>query len=187
MPTHAAKVILLAAVGLVAASGPAWAEPTPLVLAIGSNEGLSSEEPLTYAEQDARAFIDSLKRRGDAADTWLLLGDDIMNLSATIDAMIARARQLSTDDVVVYFYYSGHADESDLHVNGVRINMIDLEARLGEIPAGLRIHLLDACRSRGDVALKGGFSRTVGFAIDLETPERLEGVERLHSSSPVDA
>src|SRR5436190_1523870 len=59
----------------------------------------------------------------------------------------------------VIVYYSGHADEQGLLLGDDRYSYRSLRERLDEIPADVRIAVLDACASGAFTRVKGGRAR----------------------------
>ncbi len=163
--------------------------PVRLVLAVGSNQGLSSEAELSYAQRDAQHFIETLQNYAQVSpqDSYLITGETILSLSQAIDSLSQRAASYTDREVQLYFYFSGHADEKDLHIAGLRIPITDLESRLSSIAARLHILIIDGCRGLGDVALKGGFRRTIGFSAAPPSAPGMAGMIKMRSSSPGEA
>ena len=90
-------------------------------LIIGSNPGWSQDRPLRYAENDAERMRDVLVSLGGfAPDRVELLRDPTHRRSPRV---AAPARSVSRaipagEDTLVFVYYSGHADDTNLHLRG---------------------------------------------------------------------
>ena len=89
-------------------------------LIIGSNPGWSQDRPLRYAENDAERVRDVLVSLGGfSPDRVELLRDPT---TAEVRASLRRlgqvARDSSAEDTLVFVYYSGHADDTNLHLRG---------------------------------------------------------------------
>jgi hypothetical protein len=147
---------------------------------IGSNPGWSSDRPLRYAENDAERMRDVLVSLGNfSADRVALLRDpDTAEVRATLRD-IARTAQASSEDTLVFVYYSGHADDEHLHLKGEPLSFKELHATLRSMPATIKIAVLDACKS-GAVTRKGG-ARVDEFVVDVDNP-KLSGMVILTSS-----
>ena len=174
---------LLMAVLLLVPAGASGAEPLRLLVAFGINEGLPAEVTLRYAENDARTFADLLTRTGEVepANTEVLTGQDGPALTAALENA-ARKAKAHGDDVVLFFYFSGHGDADNLHIGPNRYSMKELDAHLAQIPARLRVAVIDACRGKSDVSAKG-FVRVSPFSVNLDAPKGISGVVTLRSSS----
>jgi hypothetical protein len=164
------------------------AKTTRFVVAVGNNSGMPSEIQLRYAEEDASTFAKTLRNRGNVSqtNTILLTGKSVPEVLNALTKVEKQAARYPKDDVVFFFYYSGHGSNENLHIAGKRLALKELERRLARIKAGLRVAVIDACRSDSDLKYKG-FKRTNGFAIKLETPEGITGVVTLKSSSDGEA
>jgi hypothetical protein len=57
------------------------------------------------------------------------------------------------------FYYSGHSDEEGLLLRGERVPYPELRARIEQIPADVRVAVLDSCASGALTRHKGGVFR----------------------------
>ena len=159
------------------------ADPLRLLVSFGTNQGLPAEQPLRYAEADARSFAETLNRLGDLPreNYRVIAGGTPAALSSALSEAAARARA-HRGDVTFFFYFSGHGDDKNLHIDGERFPLERLRAELSAIPAKLRVSVIDACRSQGDTHTKG-FSRAPAFAVNLKAPSGLKGVVTLRSSS----
>ncbi len=169
-------VIVLA---MLAVASPASAEQRYAVV-IGANPGWSSDRPLRYAENDAERIRDVLVSFGDfAPDRISLLRDpDTAEVRSTLRDL-ARTAQSSSEDTLVFVYYSGHADEERLHLRGDPLTFKELQATLRSMSATLKLAVIDACKS-GAVTRKGG-SRVDEFAVSVDNP-KLSGMVILTSS-----
>jgi tetratricopeptide (TPR) repeat protein len=171
---------LLVVFALVAmAHGNALAEQR-YALVIGANPGWSSDRPLRYAENDAERVRDVLVALGGfAPDRVALLRDpDTSEVRATLRDL-ARVAQASTEDTLVFVYYSGHADDERLHLKGQPLSFKELHATVRSMPATIKLAVIDACKS-GAVTRKGG-ARVDEFAISIDNP-KLSGMVILTSS-----
>lgn len=147
---------------------------------IGANPGWSSDRPLRYAEADAERMRDVLVALGNfAPDRVVMLSDpDTSEVRATLRDL-ARTAKASNEDTLVFFYYSGHADNENLHLRGDPLTFKELKASLRAMPSTLKLAVIDACKS-GAVTRKGG-TRVDEFEVDVDSP-KLSGMVLLTSS-----
>jgi tetratricopeptide (TPR) repeat protein len=150
-------------------------------LIIGSNPGWSQDRPLRYAENDAERMRDVLVSLGGfSPDRVELLRDPT---TAEVRASLRRlgqvARDSSNEDTLVFVYYSGHADDTNLHLRGEPLSHRELQDTLRALPATIKLAVVDACKS-GAVTRKGG-SPVDEFEVDVLAP-KLSGLVILSSS-----
>jgi hypothetical protein len=130
--------------------------PHAYAVVIGSNAGGAGQEPLHYAEDDARSFAEVLTELGHY-DATILLHPSPAGVLAAIDALNAkvRASEAQGDEAEVVFYYSGHARANAINLGDDELRLTTLRQRLSALPSALTIVVLDACQS-------GSFSRVKG-------------------------
>lgn len=147
---------------------------------IGANPGWSSDRPLRFAENDAERVRDVLVDFGGfAPDRVALLRDpDTSEVRATLRDL-ARTAQASNEETLVFFYYSGHADNDRIHLRGDPLTFKELHATLRALPSTLKLAVVDACKS-GAVTRKGG-ARVDEFQVAVDNP-KLSGMVILTSS-----
>lgn len=140
---------------LLLVSAAAGAE-TRFALVIGANSGWSLDRPLRHAGSDAQHVSEVLVELGDfeTQNVVLLKDPDTSEVRAQLAALGKRAGAVD-GQALVFFYYSGHADDRWLHLKGDPFGFEELNQVLRELPAAVRIGVLDACRS-GAIAMKGG-------------------------------
>ena len=109
-------------------------------------------------------WIESTPPAGGVA---LLRDPDTSEVRATLRD-VARTTQASSEDTLVFVYYSGHADDERLHLKGEPLSFKELNATLRSLPATIKLAVLDACKS-GAVTRKGG-TRIDEFVVNVETP-----------------
>jgi Caspase domain len=135
-------------------------------LVVGANSGGAGRPQLRYAISDAERFARVLVEIGGVApgDEIVLRQPKVGELVAAIDRLterVAAARRLPSaggrTEVVVY--YSGHADSQGLLLGDDRYSYLTLRDRLDNIPADVRIAVLDACSSGSFTRIKGGKAR----------------------------
>jgi len=186
--TRSLKSKLLAgAIGVAAftCAGTVLAEPVRILVAAGSKNGLAAERPLKFADNDATRVRDVMVSLGGvkAENAHLLSEPTRAQLFAAIDKAKAEAARHKQDEVTLVFYFSGHGDREALHLGGDRVLVSELSTKLGEVPAGLRIAVTDACRATRDK----GFSTDEPFAISATMIPSASGQVWLHASSDGEA
>ncbi|HMC77801.1 MAG TPA: caspase family protein [Vicinamibacterales bacterium] len=186
-------MLSIAFAALIASSAPA-AALAPLqrfTLIIGANSGGADRPRLQYAVSDAERFARVLVDLGGVSPANeivlrqprlrdLLDALDLLN-KHVVDAKRAAPGGGRTEVVV---YYSGHADEQGLLIGADRYSYRTLRDRLDQIPADVRIAILDACASGAFTRLKGGRVRPA-FLVDESADMR--GHAFLTSSAETEA
>ena len=187
----ALAIVLSATLGGTAASaadGPATIER--FLLVIGANAGGGDRAKLQYAISDAERFARVMVELGGVPRTneVLLRQPKVKELVDALDALSARVKDArrvkDAGRIEVVVYYSGHADEQGLLLAGERYAYRALRDRLDEIPADVRIAVLDACASGAFTRLKGGKLRPP-FLVDASNSMR--GHAFLTSSAETEA
>ncbi len=173
--------------GLVlSASASAIAAPGRYAVVIGNNEGARFEQPLQYAERDASELAKVLVRHGEvpAQNSVLLLGEDPAAIRRAILDINVRIRNAPVvhEDSTLFVYYSGHAGADGLHIGGQSLSYEELRAMIASSAAKARVLVLDACRSGGLTAVKGGKPQA-GFPIAQLAKESVEGFAYISSSA----
>ena len=131
-------------------------------LVAGANRGGADRPVLQYAVSDAERFARVLVELGGVgpAQSILLRQPRVRELEDAIDGLRARVlaagRATPGGRTEVIFYYSGHADEKGLLLGDDRYSYRSLRDRLDEVPADVRIAVLDACASGAITRIKGG-------------------------------
>jgi hypothetical protein len=183
---------LCVALALVPAS--AWSAGTlqRYALVVGANFGGADRPQLRYAVSDAERFARVLIELGGVtpANEIVLRQPRLRDLTDALDALTKRvieARRASgagggRTEVVVY--YSGHADEKGLLLGDDRYSYRTLRDRLDQMPADVRIAVLDACSSGAFTRIKSGRQRPA-FLVDESSDMR--GHAFLTSSSESEA
>lgn len=146
-----------------------------VAVVIGSDVGLEDEPPLSYAEEDARRFHRLLVEAGgvEPERAYLSLGQPAPVVERVLAEAAGRVEELARLGPVAFLVYaSSHADAEDLHLEGTRLPIERIRARLARSPARLRLTIVDACRTA--VKEKGGRpGPPVG--VRLDRPSHVEG------------
>lgn len=155
-------------------------------LFVGNNDGHSGDQPLRFAEDDARRLRDALLDVGGfrAEDAVLLLGADAADARRAGEALAKRATQAAQAgaDTVLMLFYSGHADAERLHLGVTDLPFSEVRALLEGSGARVTLAVVDACRS-GGITRRKGASRAPPFDVRLEPGLAGEGHVALTSSA----
>ncbi len=165
----------------------ATAKETPptrrFALIAASNEGGDGRATLRYAHSDAASVAKVLQELGGihADDTLLLLGADRNSLNQAIARLAAKVdHEKSRSRVEVLMYYSGHSDETGLLLGQELFGWKELRSTLADLPADVRIAILDSCASGSLTRVKGG---RVMAPFLVDTSSDVKGHAILTSSS----
>jgi hypothetical protein len=180
-----AFLLFLVTAALLLLAGEALAEPVRILVAAGSKLGLAAERPLKFASTDATRVRDVVVSLGGvkAENAFVLAEPSRAQLFAAVDRARAEAQKHRTEEVTLLFYFSGHGDHDAIHLGDERLLLTDLSAKLGEVPAGLRIAVTDACRATREK----GFTADEPFAIRTTNVPQATGQVWLHASSDGEA
>ena len=155
------------------AGSPSAAAPVQrFTLVIGANSGGADRPLLQYAISDAERFARVLVELGGVspANEIVLKQPRLRELLDALDLLnkhVVDARRAAggAGRTEILLYYSGHADEQGLLIGDDRYSYRTLRDRLDQIPADVRIAILDACASGAFTRLKGGRARPA-FLVD---------------------
>jgi Caspase domain len=160
------RIVLASMCSLLALlPAPAWCAG-PLqryALVVGANAGGGDRPKLQYAISDAERFARVMVDLGGVtpANQIILRQPKLRELTEAFDLLTRRVtegrRTAGRTEIVVY--YSGHADEKGLLLGDDRYSYRTLRDRLDQIPADVRIAVLDACSSGAFTRAKGGRAR----------------------------
>ncbi len=188
-PIPACTLFLVAAVSALWPS-PAWSAG-PLqryALVIGANAGSADRPQLQYAVSDAERFARVLVDLGGVppANQTILRQPTLRGMTEALDLLTRHVTEgrRSGGRTEVILYYSGHADEKGLLLGEDRYSYRTLRDRLDQIPADVRIAVLDACSSGAFTRIKSGRPRPA-FLVDESADMR--GHAFLTSSSESEA
>jgi hypothetical protein len=172
---------MLAALGAVSSGTPRAEAAEPGVrlrrfaLLIGVNDGGPARAKLRYATSDARSMARVLENLGGVAQSDLVFVDTPTR-AATMDGFTRIESALKAGQTPgvrreLLVYYSGHSDEEGLLVGNDRVSYDELRARIKQVPAELRVAILDSCASGAFTRGKGGVRRPP-FMLDASTDMR---------------
>ncbi|MCY1023423.1 caspase family protein [Pyxidicoccus sp. MSG2] len=150
-------VTLLTAVLL--SQAPEQAEPLPrrYALLVGANEGLGADEPLRFADADARRVMTVFRDAGGlvADDAQLVVGANAERVKAALGVLRERmAREAGPADQLLV-YVSSHADGDSLHLSGTQLPVKELVQFMEQAPVGVAVMFIDSCRSGRATRVKG--------------------------------
>jgi hypothetical protein len=156
-------------------------------LLIGNNRGEPQEIELLYADNDAKKMSSVLRRFGGfRAENITLLTEgsaaEARLALATINQRIRAEIQTNKTDVILFVYYSGHADSENLHLGASQLAIDELQKLVSGSAANFRILILDSCKSGNLTRVKGG---RPGPDFDISIQDRLssQGVALISSSA----
>ncbi|MBL8951056.1 MAG: caspase family protein [Myxococcaceae bacterium] len=155
---------------------------TRFALVVGANAGWSQDRALRHAVSDAQHVAEVLAELGEfERDNVVLLRDpDTAEVRAGLAALAKKASAVD-GQTLVFFYYSGHADDRWLHLKGDPLGFDELNATLRDLPAQVRVGVLDACRSGALVSTKGG-APVATFDVTVVDELTVRGLALLTSS-----
>jgi hypothetical protein len=133
-------------------------------LVTAANDGGPDRPLLQYAVSDAERFARVIEDLGGVSpdDAVVLKQPKLGELEDAIDRLqrrVVEARRTGDRRTEMLFYYSGHADDKGLLLGEDRYSYRSLRDRLDDVPADVRIAVLDACASGAFTRLKGGEQR----------------------------
>lgn len=126
-------------------------------LVVGSNPGGQGQETLRYAEDDAARVARVLSELGgyEAKRVRLVTRPTPERLLQEIAAVGDALAAAPAEESVFFFYYSGHARANAINLGEHELDLATLRQKILDLPAGLKVIVLDACQS-------GAFSRVKG-------------------------
>ncbi len=127
-------------------------------LFIGKNNGGSKKALLKYAHRDARQLHATLVEIGNLKNenSIVLIEPDIQALRRNLrkfTGMLAASRESARE---VFFYYSGHSDETGLLIENSVLDFAELKKWIHDLPSEVNIVILDSCSSGSLARIKGG-------------------------------
>jgi hypothetical protein len=169
---------------LVAAtlSSPAVAAPADqmvrlrrFALLIGVNDGGAARAKLHYATSDARSMARVLENLGGLSSSDLVFVSEpsraaVLDGFTRVEALMRQGRAPGVRSELL-IYYSGHSDEEGLLLGPDRLGYDELRAHIKQLPADLRVAILDSCASGAFTRGKGGVRRPP-FLVDASVDMR---------------
>ena len=157
-------------------------------LFVGNDVGFGPDEPLKHAEREARDLADVFVEMGglDRERAHVLQGATAQQVRDAVQTIEAQTREIEArgDDVLVLFYYSGHATRDGLHLAGTLLPMDFVRRWLETSEATARIAFVDACESGTLARTRGG---TPVEAVDIIVDDTLlqSGLAIVTSTGPL--
>jgi caspase domain-containing protein len=150
-----ARRLVAAACLLAPLAARADERPPRIALVVGANGAPPGRKPLLFGHRDAENMADVLTSVGGfrAQDVSLLEDPSPAVLLAAVEDAIARLTD--KPHAVLYFYYSGHADETSLYPGGAPLPVARLRRLIDDAHVATKIGLVDACRGGGWTRAKG--------------------------------
>ena len=158
---------------------PAW--PARYALLIGNADGGPGRQTLRYPGNDVTGLRDILAGvcGFPAGNISMLVNQSPEQVRRAFAEMRARLAPLSEESVVLV-YYTGHADDDALMMGEDRFMLADFKKCLDDLPARIRIAVLDACQSGSVTRIKGG---ALAEPFLFREDSRIKGDVVLYSSS----
>ncbi|MEN0062977.1 MAG: caspase family protein [Myxococcota bacterium] len=168
----------------------ALAGTTRVGLFVGNNLGYGTDDPLVYAEEEARRMSRLFVDRGgvDRDRVTVLQGASAKELGRAIAQVEGQVREASArgDDAMVVFYYSGHASSTGLHMAGSLYGLRDLKRWLESSSADVRVAFVDACES-GSLARDRGATAVEHVEVAVDDALTASGLAIVTSTGPLSA
>jgi len=170
--------------GLLGALPAAAAETVVRVaVVVGANQAPPGRAALRYAHEDARHVADALVAVAgfSAENVKVLLDPTPDGVLTALDRELMSASKRA-EATLLFFYYSGHADDRAIFPSGQTLPFSSLKTRLEDPRAKLRVGLLDSCRGGSWTGSKG-LRKVEPFEIDAARDLAEEGSVLIASSS----
>jgi hypothetical protein len=155
--------VLVLALIAASASAEAPAKVRRFAFLAGANDGGGGRARLRYATTDARAVSRVLTEMGGVRPSDVIFADepDRGEFLRQLEGLrrVVAASRVPDVRIELIFYYSGHSDEEGLLLHGERLPYPELRALIEQIPADVRVAVLDSCASGALTRHKGGIFR----------------------------
>lgn len=146
-----AFVLLTALCAFHAAASERW------LLAVGENRGLAGEEPLRFAEDDARRVAQTFEELASVprANAVIVSGGDAKTVRDALSELEARMKSKGGTQERLVIYVSSHAGDGELHLRNTTLPLSEVVDFLKRAPAAVGLLVVDACRSGVMTGTKG--------------------------------
>jgi hypothetical protein len=173
-------------VALALPSRDADARVERFAVVVGANAGAHDEVTLRYAQRDAERVADVLVQIGGfpQENVVRLLGTDEAAVRHALVSVNDRVRAAVSGgaQVVLFVYYSGHADENAFHLSSTTLTIDEVTKLVRGSAASTRLLVIDACRSGAAIRRKGA-RPAPEFAIAIDAPLAAEGAVVMTASA----
>lgn len=144
----------------------------------GNSRGGGDYAKLKYVQSDLKAMRSVLSENCSFLEEniTVIANDSPESLLRTLDSIA----QIVTEQDMLLFYYTGHADNRSLRMGDSRLTLTELKESLDAIPSQIQLLVLDACQSGSFSRVKGG---TIEEPLILRQKENNSGRVVLYSSS----
>ena len=134
-------------------------------LVVGNNTGLGPDSPLRYAESDAQRIASVLVELGgfEAARMRVLRAPSAAAVETAFAELSAQILSAGDDKALLFFFFSGHADGSSLHLGNTTMDLTRLRDLLTSSGAAVRIGVLDACGAGALTSREKGLAQAEPF------------------------
>ncbi len=141
-------------------AGPARAADAPdrpvrVAVLVGANGAAPGRQPLLYSHRDVDRMAEVLRAVGgfDAANVFVLKDPSPKGLMGALLAAVNRLQ--GNPQSLLYFYYSGHADDQSLYPGGQATPLAPVRALIDEAKVSVKVGIVDACRGGSWTRAKG--------------------------------
>ena len=186
-----ARFVAALAFAVLAAAAAGSEELVPMrrfALVTCSNDGGPGRARLKYSESDARSFASVIEELGGvrADDLVMAVNPNLSRFQSAFERVegMMNAPRPDGERRELLVYYSGHSDDDGLILGSERLSWEELRGRINDIPADVKIAILDSCSSGSLTRAKGGVARPA-FLFDASTD--MKGHAYLTSSSAEEA
>jgi hypothetical protein len=152
-----------------------------IAVLVFDSKGWAGDLPLKHASDDVQRLEETLRLVGNFApeNIHVLREPTSEQLIHHLEGLAHTMRELAGNTFFL-FYYSGHADQTYLHISGAPLSYEALQKHLNAFPAALKVGILDACQSGGIIG-KGG-QPAAPFEVKVTDTLNLQGMVLLTSS-----
>jgi hypothetical protein len=123
---------------------------------VGNSKGGLDVQELRYVKNDLQSLGIILKEHCGFDNEHILLLQD--KTPKELEAVLSdlKSKLPAAEDNLLFFYYSGHADQSSLKMGNEKYPLQSLKDSFSAFPVSIRIGVFDACQSGSFTRLKGG-------------------------------
>lgn len=125
-------------------------------LLVGNSRGGSDVSELRYVNNDIQSLWTILKEYCGFDNQHILLLQDKSPQDLEVALEDLKSKLPAGEDNLLLFYYTGHADQSNLKMGAGRYPLQSLKDSFSAFPVSIRIGVFDACQSGSFTRLKGG-------------------------------